>query len=323
MNEFLEPFAKMLEAVSSPAAVRAIERGGPIDAMWAQFSESGFLDALVAEDAGGAGLSLADAGQLWALLGAHAVPVPVAETMVARALLAAAGVEAPRGPIAMATAAPGQAVRVCGGLVAAHVLVETGGTVLLVAAADGNSEPTGVHASLVACMRWDAPQGVEVARPAGGLRPVAALIRACQIAGASDRILESTVDYANNRIQFGKPIGRQQAVQQNLAVMAEDVVAARLAAQLGCASGFPPSLEAAATAKSVASTSATRVAAIAHAVHGAIGISEELDLQLLTRRLHEWRLADGSEGYWNTLLGTARLASADDSIDWVRARIFV
>ena len=58
---------------------------------------------------------------------------------------------------------------------------------------------------------------------------------------------------------------------------------------------------------------ATRVAATAHAVYGAIGISEEHDLQLFTRRLHEWRLADGSETYWNRLLGAAhRFQQATD-----------
>ena len=54
----------------------------------------------------------------------------------------------------------------------------------------------------------------------------------------------------------------------------------------------------------------------------AIGISEEYDLQLFTRRLYEWRLADGSESYWNRLLGQARLADAVGSVDWVRAQVF-
>ena len=74
--------------------------------------------------------------------------------------------------------------------------------------------------------------------------------------------------------------------------MAEDAVAARIASQLGSAGAFPPALAAAATAKSVAGKAAARIAASAHAVHGAIGISEEHDLQLFTRRLHAWRLAE-------------------------------
>ena len=64
------------------------------------------------------------------------------------------------------------------------------------------------------------------------------------------------------------------------------------------------------------------VAGIAHAVHGAIGISEEYDLQLLTRRLHEWRMADGSEGYLSQVLGGGRLGSAGPSVDWISKTVF-
>ena len=326
-NELLEPFERMLEAVCTPAQVRAVEEGAAVAPLWDELVQSGFLDALVPEEAGGAGLSLADVEPLLQALGRHAVPAPVAETMVARRLLADAG-EAwpeglPDGPIAFATVQPGQDVIVPFGLVAEHVLIDFGDGLALVRAGDGRPEPTGVRGSLDARMRWDsASAGTGIPAVAGGLRPVAAVLRAAAMAGAAGRLLEMTAAYANERVQFGKPIGRQQALQQNLAVMAEDAVACRLAAQLGCAGGVVPSLAAAATAKSVTSAAAGRIAATAHAVHGAIGISEEYDLQLLTRRLYEWRLADGSESYWNRLLGRARLADTGGSVDWVRTNTF-
>ena len=138
------------------------------------------------------------------------------------------------------------------------------------------------------------------------------------IAGASDKLLTMTVAYANDRVQFGKPIGRQQAVQQQLAVMAEKAIACRIAAQIGCAAGLDPSVFAAATAKQVTSAAAPVIANIAHAVHGAIAISAEYNVQLYSRRLHEWRLADGSEVYWARILGSARLARADmPSVDFI------
>jgi acyl-CoA dehydrogenase len=165
-------------------------------------------------------------------------------------------------------------------------------------------------------------QGLAVARPEGGLRPVAAVLLAADIAGTAARLLAMTVAYANERVQFGKPIGRQQAIQQQLAVMAEDAVASRMGAELACAGGLPVRVEVAATAKSVASAAAARMANTAHAVHGAIGISEEFDLQLFTRRLQAARRAAGSESYWNGLLGAARLADAEGTVDWVRRRIF-
>ena len=88
------------------------------------------------------------------------------------------------------------------------------------------------------------------------------------------------------------------------------------------ARGLPLDPALAATAKSITSAAAARVANTAHAVHGAIGISEEHDLQLYTRRLHDWRLAWGSESYWNAVLGSARLGESAPSVDWVRGRLF-
>jgi len=311
MNEFLEPFERMLGALCPPATVRAIEAGEGGDALWADIAESGFLDALVPEARGGAGLKPAEVSGLWQALGRHAVPLPIGETMIARALLT----DTPEGPIALAVAEAGGEIVVPSGRAAKHVLLEADGRLYLVAA---KGEPTGVFGSMA--LRLIPAIGEAVApAPEGGLRAVAAILRAALIAGAADRLTTMTAAYANERIQFGKPIGRQQALQQQMAVMAEDMVACRIAAQLGCSGDLPPGLVAAATAKSITATAAARLAATAHAVHGAIGISEEYDLQLYTRRLHEWRIADGSESYWNRLLGAARLSDARGSVDYVRS----
>ena len=303
MSELIDPFARLIEDVCTPAAIREIEQGGDSRAMWNAFVESGFLDALVAEESGGAGLSLEDAAPLIALLGRHAVPLPVGDTMVARALLAAAGVEAPEGPIAIATGAGA----VPFAAVASHILSGTPDAPVLTAA---KVEPTGVP-----------HDGDAYASGLNGaaLRPIAAVLRAQLISGAAGRVMEMTVAYANERVQFGKPIGKQQAVQQQLSVLAEQAVAARIAAAIGARSGLEPKLTDAAIAKHGTSLAAGQVAAIAHAVHGAIGISEEYELQLLTRRLHGWRLADGSESYWAGVLGELRLASAaSPTADFIR-----
>jgi alkylation response protein AidB-like acyl-CoA dehydrogenase len=136
------------------------------------------------------------------------------------------------------------------------------------------------------------------------------------------RVLQMTVDYAGQRQQFAKPIGKMQAIQQQLAVLGEQVLMASMAAQIGCAAGLSPGAEAAAVAKQVTSAAAAQVAAIAHGVHGAIGVSEEYDLQLYTRRLFEWRLADGSESWWAAQIGSARLASeALNTGEFLRQRV--
>jgi len=322
-DQLLAPFERLLADICPPAEVRAIEAGGEAVPMWRAFEESGFLDSLVPEASGGAGLSLSDIAPLLEALGRHAVPLPVAETMVARVLLTHAGIVGPRGPIVLATAStqPTWPVPLAGS--ASHALVDRGDELLLVRLSSAAVHPTGVFRGLSAYPCWqDLPPGPTAPPVEGGLRPIAAVLRAAAIAGAADRVLGMTITHAGDRVQFGKPIGRQQAVQQQLAQMVEQVVAARIAARMGCADGLPPKRLSAAIAKQVASTAAVQVAAIAHAVHGAIGISQEHDLPLYTRRLHEWRLADGSESYWAKIVGQARVAEAGmPSVDFLRERI--
>jgi acyl-CoA dehydrogenase len=318
-NDFLEPFVRLLQDVAPIAVVRETEGGGDTVAMWSKIAESGFLDALVPGTAGGFGLTLAQVEPLLQALGRHLTPVPVAETMVARVLLAQAGIALPDGPIVLATSS---AAQIPFAAVAKYVLADNGEALLLIPASETTITPLGLRSTLSGRIEWQDGAGTKCPRPADGLRPIAAVLRAAMIAGTIDGLLDMTVAYANDRVQFGKPIGRQQAVQQQLAVMAEYAVSARIAAQLGCGRGFPPPSIVAATAKYGASAAVMPAATIAHAVHGAIGISEEYDLQLSTRRLYEWRLADGSESYWANVIGASRLStSVDTSIDFVRTEL--
>jgi acyl-CoA dehydrogenase len=154
-------------------------------------------------------------------------------------------------------------------------------------------------------------------------RATSASLVAAQMAGAMERVLTDTVRFANERSQFGKPIGQFQAIQQQISGMAEQVFSARMAAQLGCIStNHHPNILRSAVAKARASEATVTVAAVAHAVHGAMGITEEYDLQLFTRRLHEWRLAVGSETYWNRKIGQSIMSSSlDSSVDFIREQL--
>ena len=325
-TDFIEPFERLLEDVAPLVKLRAIEAGGSTAELWAGLQSSGFLDVLVPENAGGAGLPPSLVGRLMQSLGRRLIPVPVGETMIARALLASAGAEQVAGPTLLVTATSNGAegyrsAAVPHASAAQYVLVDLGTKELvLTALSDAIVVPTGLHASQGRSLAW-AAEPLPIAtlpRPAGGVRSLAAIVRAAAIAGAVEAVARLTLDHAGTRNQFGKPIGKNQAIQQQLAIMAEQVVMARTAAQIGFAGGIPPSLRAAAIGKQIAGNAAGQVAAIAHAVHGAIGISEEYDLQLYTRRLNEWRLADGGEGYWAELLGNERLVNDMPSIDFLR-----
>jgi alkylation response protein AidB-like acyl-CoA dehydrogenase len=139
------------------------------------------------------------------------------------------------------------------------------------------------------------------------------------LAGAIGRVFDMTLEHCKVREQFGRPLGQFQAVQHQMAVMAEMVAAASIAAEAAWAAqanraptpdsqptegaGLAPAGWAAALAKARTSEAAAEVAALAHALHGAIGITAAYDLQLHTRRLHEWRMAHGSEDHWHRVLG--------------------
>ena len=325
--EYIDPFERLLKEAAPLDKLRGFERGALITELWAALEASGFLDVLVPEEAGGAGLPAPVVIPLLQALGRHLVPAPVAETMIARALLGRADAEPIDGPILIATASADGAGGYRSGVlphasVAQVALVDTGAAELIVTElGDAVRMATGVHASQARSLWWkgEPPALATIPRPSGGLRPLAAVVRAAAIAGAAEAVARLTIDYAGTRMQFGKAIGRNQAVQQQLAVLAEQVVMARAAAQIGLRGGVPPTSRAAAIAKQIASRAAEQIAAIAHAVHGAIGISEEYDLQLYTRRLHEWGGADGSASYWATLLGEDRLTSDARSIEFLRS----
>jgi acyl-CoA dehydrogenase len=53
----------------------------------------------------------------------------------------------------------------------------------------------------------------------------AALLNAARISGAIRWVFEATARYAAVRIQFGKPLGKQQAVQQMIALLADHMLA--------------------------------------------------------------------------------------------------
>lgn len=152
--------------------------------------------------------------------------------------------------------------------------------------------------------------------PSGRLEPFAcgAFARACQIAGALDGALEMAIGYANERVQFGKPIGKFQAVQQALAVFAVEAAAVNSAAQAaGRAVDGGEGVFELAAAKVRANLAAGTGGAIAHQVHGAIGFTQEHGLHHFTRRLTSWRSEFGSDRFWSQRLGEAVAARGADA----------
>jgi acyl-CoA dehydrogenase len=313
--------------------IAAVERGEPADALWMEVERLGATKALADADAGGAGLDWVTCRAAMGTTGSHAAPVPLGETMVGAWALASAGIAPPDGPLAVVTTvlALDANDRITGSESllpwaragsAAVVLAERGGRrwVGLVAMDAQELSPRGSVARLPSArlqLRAKAPQHLAPA-PALlgplGLLPAMAVLRSVQIAAALDRVLALTVDYANTRQQFGKPIGRFQAVQHLLADLAGQTAAAQVSALYGCRqldAGTGPGVaeRGAAVAKIGASRACGIGAAAAHQVFGAIGITDEHVLHDLTRRLWQWRSEAGSEHFWTEHLGRPLIAA--------------
>lgn len=140
-------------------------------------------------------------------------------------------------------------------------------------------------------------------------REQGAFIRCCQSAGALDAALAMSIEHANARVQFGKPLGKFQAVQQSLATLATEaaavnVAAAAAAAALDRAGGdTQAALFEIAAAKLRTNRAIGTGVGIAHQVHGAIGFTQEYALHHLTTALLGWRSDHGNDAYWAGVLG--------------------
>jgi acyl-CoA dehydrogenase len=139
---------------------------------------------------------------------------------------------------------------------------------------------------------------------ADGVLVCGAMLRAAQMAGALESLLEQSVRYATERKQFGRPIGNFQAIQHNLAIVAGHVAAAGIAAEnaFRAADRGTPVFEVA-VAKVRTGEAAGIGAGLAHQAHGAIGFTYEHSLHFSTRRLWSWRAEFGSESRWAARLG--------------------
>lgn len=110
--------------------------------------------------------------------------------------------------------------------------------------------------------------------------------KCAEMLGGAQRVLDMTVRYAKERIQFGRAIGSFQAVQHHAADMAADVDGCRYItyqAAWTLAQGLPADREIS-MAKAWVSDAYQRVCALAHQSHGAVGFTKEYDLQLYSRR---------------------------------------
>jgi acyl-CoA dehydrogenase len=317
--------------------------------LWGALAEAGLTGVGLPEEAGGSGGELGDAVAIVRTLAAGVGAVPVAEQLlVAGPALLAAHLElpSPDEPTTFAIADAvtrhpvdngdgqgrftlnGTVTDVAWAGVAQHLVIlaagraGTEGAVLALvdasslSASDASNLAGEPRASLV-LDNVGATGALLSEAQAQEVRARFALARAVQLAAALERVLEWTVQYAGERVQFGRPLGRFQAIQMELAEMAGEVTAvtALTDAAVQALDHASPDFELAAAAAKVRAGAAVEVVArLAHQVHGAIGFTQEHKLHHLTRRLWSWRDEAGSELAWSRVLGAGLLAEGAEGL---------
>ncbi|KPI07235.1 acyl-CoA dehydrogenase domain-containing protein [Actinobacteria bacterium OK074] len=282
----------MLSAAEVPSAVRAWGAGEHAAgrALWSRIAGAGVFALAVREEHGGVGPLPVELAVAFVELGRHAVPGPLVETVLAAALLSGdtAKEYGPR-------LAEGETMATVG----APFALDGDAADVVLALREGQlwrthgCEPR-VRPSL------DPARGLAVPLPGGELLSaqvpssaldLARLVTAAQCLGVGLALLDRTVAYVGQRVQFGVPVGSFQAVKHQLADVKVALEFARPMV-FGAAVTLDPADVAA--AKVLAGEAAYRAARTALQLHGAIGYTAEYDLSLWFTKAVALRTAWGS-----------------------------
>lgn len=345
MSEMCEILTDTANRIFSEQVTRKLldeaEAGVWPEALWNVLYEAGMTGLAVSEVRGGAGVDPGDQLAVIRRSAFHVAPVPLAETLIGEQMLAAAELPPIEGPLTVAPLYPNDVLTLSckdGGWRLDGILLRVPfarhvSAVVAVADYEGQS------VTVVIRPPFNLTQGnshaneprdtltlndhpvaeTDVGRPGVGSSRLdvalrGALVRAVQMVGAMEHMLEATVRYALERSQFGRPIAKFQAVQHQIAMLASHTSGASAAVQGAIsASQTGLALFEIAAAKARAGDAAALVIEFAHQVHGAMGFTRDHSLHFLTRRLWTWRDEFGTEAEWNTRIGhtVARLGGEE------------
>jgi acyl-CoA dehydrogenase len=343
----LESMNRLFEDHCTKQVADAAETGIFAQALWDQVTETGVPLAALPESAGGADAEWSDLFAALRVAARYSAPIPLAETMLAGWAAASCGLETNDGPMTVGPVRSadkltlerdgngwrltGAATRVPYASFATRtVLIADGPDGEMAIALDGTGGAELTAGKNIANEARDSLTFNDVKLSADQAAPVAggvsraslyrrgALARATMMSGALEKAMDLAVTYAQERQQFGRPISKFQAVQQNLAVLAGQTAAAVAAANLGIEALSEPDPERqtflVAVAKTRVGEAATLACEIAHQVHGAIGFTKEYALQLSTRRLWSWREEFGGDPEWAARVGAYAARNGADNL---------
>lgn len=292
---------------------------------WKTCADAGLTRLTGVEHLGGSGGSLLDAAALLRSCGAAAARVPLLETdLLAGWLLDRAGLQLGPEPCTAISGTQHSVVIGADGLLrgtakrvpwardSEHVVLVIGSKVAVVRVLDTvMSRGENIAEEPRDDLTFDGVRPVAVTPCEGtasdefALR--AALGTSLMMSGAAQSAVEVAIQYATERVQFGRPIARLQSVQQQLAIAVGEVAAATVAAQAAANAAHVDGVAGAgwaiASAKVRCGIAAAQSARIAHQVVGALGFTREHRLRLFTTRLWAWSDEAGSGAHWSRWLG--------------------
>jgi alkylation response protein AidB-like acyl-CoA dehydrogenase len=305
-----------------PLGVTADTPQGYDEAVWSAMAEQGWLAIELPEDEGGLGLGMVELAVLCEEIGRRLVAAPFLPTIVALAALCTDEARAEAGTkdwrealgqgaaVGCVAAAPGRnGVTVSGsdgqvrlsGRTPPVAYAPSADVAVVVAGAGGvygvDLRQVGRPPALPAMDRtrelgalaFDGTPALFLGgeEAAALLVDRAATLASAEMLGAADQVLALSVQYAKDRVQFGKPIGSFQAVKHMLADALVDVEGMRSTAYYAAwcvAAGDPERTLAASMAKAWCSDASRRVMATGLQVHGGIGFTWEHDMHLYLKR---------------------------------------
>ncbi|GGL13026.1 acyl-CoA dehydrogenase family protein [Nocardia jinanensis] len=150
--------------------------------------------------------------------------------------------------------------------------------------------------------------------------------RCLQVVGSLRSAVALTITHTRDRVQFGRSLSKFQSVQHELAALSGSVERGSVAAGMAVAAAEDRGFAAAETDFAVAVAKVTlgqcvdEVVSTAHQLHGAIGVTAEHALWLHTMRARAAIAGFGSPRRWSEKLGE-RLLTADNPWDVLTASI--
>jgi alkylation response protein AidB-like acyl-CoA dehydrogenase len=317
-RQFAQALRELLERECTPKDLRAVAQGedGRSADRWRALAEMGVVGLTAPVDHGGLGLDEVGLVLLMEEAGRAALPEPLLETAVAIALLRDVAGDDVRerwlrpvatGELMIAVGLRGLPVVAHAGFVDGLLLEDEGSLHLLPGdSVTLTSRPSVDPTRPLATVKWQPTKASLIAEgeTARGAATAAfdrgALGAAAQLLGLAARMIEMAAAYANERVQFGKPIGTFQAVKHHLANALVRLEFARpvvYQAAWSVANDVPDRSRDVSMAKASASEAALVAARGSLQVHGAIGYTEEHDLHLWLKRTRALASAWGTPAW--------------------------